>query len=49
MFGIIAIIIWAIAAFVAFTGGTVSVLGLVAVGLACWGVHRFTGWEPWHR
>jgi hypothetical protein len=49
MFGIAAVILFAIAAFVAFTGGSVSVIGLIAVGLALLAVHLLYPFTPWRR
>lgn len=47
VFAIAAIVLFAIAAFVAFAGGSVSVIGLVAIGLACLAVHLAWPWTPW--
>jgi hypothetical protein len=47
MFALAAIVVFAIAAFIAFAGGSISVIGLIAVGLACLAVHLFYPWTPW--
>jgi hypothetical protein len=47
MLAIIAVIIFAIAAFVAFAGGGVSVIGLVALGLVFLALAHIWGWAPW--
>lgn len=49
MFGIAAVILFAIAAFVAFAGGSVSVIGLIALGLACLAAHLLYPVTPWRR
>jgi hypothetical protein len=47
MFALAAIVLFAIAAFVAFAGGSVSVIGLVAVGLALLACHLLVPFTPW--
>lgn len=49
MFAILAAITFAIAAFVSFFGGAVSVHGLLAVGLALLAVHLVYPVIPWRR
>ncbi len=47
MFAIAAAIMFAIAAFVAFGPGGISVAGLACVGAALLAVHLIHPWAPW--
>ena len=47
MFGIAAIVLFALAAVFAFAGGPVSVAGLLATGLACLAVHLMWPVQSW--
>lgn len=52
MFGIAAIVLFAIAALIAFTPlSGISVIGLIAAGLACLALHLLGFWTamPWRR
>lgn len=49
MFALAAVIIFAIAAYVAFSGGTLSVTGLMCIGLACLAVHLLWPVTFWKR
>lgn len=49
MLAVLAAICFAIAAFVAFFGASVSVVGLIAVGLFLLALHFVVPWTPWHR
>ncbi len=52
MFGIAAVVLFAIAALIAFTPlGGISIIGLIAAGLACLALHLMGAWAglPWRR
>ena len=51
MLAILAAICFVIAAFIAFFGGSVSVTGLIAIGLALLALHLAGLWDysPWRR
>jgi hypothetical protein len=50
MFGIAAVVLFTIAAIIAFGAlSGISVTGLIAAGLACLAVHLLWPVTPWHR
>ena len=50
MFGIAAVILFAIAALIAFGSlSGISITGLIAAGLACLAVHLLWPLTPWHH